>query len=239
MPQRPNRSLPSQPPGQHRRRGARDEDHGPGRPAPGRAGEISGARGALDGDQCDRRARPARRSTRRWRRRSPTASPAFALVGAAARMVDAGARCARRGGARRASSSGDGGVRLRQRAGRPDQRGNARLPVPGAHPGQSGVQLAEPGAGGAGCCVRTVHGFFGTCSSRMQKRKARHRCRTAKGSTSTWSAPPSKANSSTRRPAPKLPTRLRRLFSRVPDLEREEVNILRGLLNALQGTKPK
>jgi tRNA/rRNA methyltransferase len=32
----------------------------------------------------------------------------------------------------------------------------------------------------------------------------------------------------------KLPTRLRRLFSRVPDLEREEVNILRGLLNALQ-----
>lgn len=32
----------------------------------------------------------------------------------------------------------------------------------------------------------------------------------------------------------RLPTRLRRLFSRVPDLEREEVNILRGLLNALQ-----
>jgi tRNA/rRNA methyltransferase len=37
----------------------------------------------------------------------------------------------------------------------------------------------------------------------------------------------------------RLPTRLRRLFSRVPDLEREEVNILRGLLNALQGKKPK
>lgn len=37
----------------------------------------------------------------------------------------------------------------------------------------------------------------------------------------------------------KLPTRLRRLFSRVPDLEREEVNILRGLLNALQEHKPK
>ena len=33
--------------------------------------------------------------------------------------------------------------------------------------------------------------------------------------------------------------RLRRLFSRVPDLEREEVNILRGLLNALQKPKPK
>ena len=31
----------------------------------------------------------------------------------------------------------------------------------------------------------------------------------------------------------KLPERLRRLFSRVPDLEREEVNILRGLLKAL------
>ena len=31
----------------------------------------------------------------------------------------------------------------------------------------------------------------------------------------------------------KLPTRLRRLFSRVPDLEREEVNIVRGLLKAL------
>ena len=29
--------------------------------------------------------------------------------------------------------------------------------------------------------------------------------------------------------------RLRRLFSRVPDLEREEVNILRGLLKALLG----
>lgn len=37
----------------------------------------------------------------------------------------------------------------------------------------------------------------------------------------------------------KLPTRLRRLFSRVPDLEREEVNILRGLLNALQDLKAK
>ena len=37
----------------------------------------------------------------------------------------------------------------------------------------------------------------------------------------------------------RLPTRLRRLFSRVPDLEREEVNILRGLLNALQGPKSK
>ena len=37
----------------------------------------------------------------------------------------------------------------------------------------------------------------------------------------------------------KLPTRWRRLFSRVPDLEREEVNILRGLLNALQDPKAK
>ena len=37
----------------------------------------------------------------------------------------------------------------------------------------------------------------------------------------------------------KLPTRLRRLFSRVPDIEREEVNILRGLLKALQKAKPK
>lgn len=35
----------------------------------------------------------------------------------------------------------------------------------------------------------------------------------------------------------RLPTRFRRLFSRVPDLEREEVNILRGLLNALQAPK--
>ena len=35
----------------------------------------------------------------------------------------------------------------------------------------------------------------------------------------------------------KLPTRLRRLFSRVPDMERDEVNILRGLLNALQKRK--
>jgi tRNA/rRNA methyltransferase len=33
----------------------------------------------------------------------------------------------------------------------------------------------------------------------------------------------------------KLPERLRRLFSRVPDLEREEVNIVRGLLKALLG----
>lgn len=36
----------------------------------------------------------------------------------------------------------------------------------------------------------------------------------------------------------KLPTRLRRLFSRI-ELEREEVNILRGLLNALQEPKSK
>src|SRR5687768_7730585 len=33
----------------------------------------------------------------------------------------------------------------------------------------------------------------------------------------------------------KLPERLRRLFSRVPELEREEVNIIRGLLKALMG----
>jgi TrmH family RNA methyltransferase len=33
----------------------------------------------------------------------------------------------------------------------------------------------------------------------------------------------------------KLPERLRRLFSRVPELEREEVNILRGLLKSLLG----
>jgi len=37
----------------------------------------------------------------------------------------------------------------------------------------------------------------------------------------------------------KLPTRWRRLFSRVPDMEREEVNILRGLLKALQKPKSK
>jgi len=37
----------------------------------------------------------------------------------------------------------------------------------------------------------------------------------------------------------KLRTRWRRLFSRVPDLEREEINILRGLLNALQESKSK
>ena len=37
----------------------------------------------------------------------------------------------------------------------------------------------------------------------------------------------------------KLPTRWRRLFSRVPALEREEVNILRGLLNALQKARSK
>jgi tRNA/rRNA methyltransferase len=35
----------------------------------------------------------------------------------------------------------------------------------------------------------------------------------------------------------KLPERLRRLFSRVPELTREEVNIVRGLLKALQGKK--
>ena len=37
----------------------------------------------------------------------------------------------------------------------------------------------------------------------------------------------------------KLPTRLRRLFSRVPDLEREEVNIVRGLLKALLKARSK
>jgi len=37
----------------------------------------------------------------------------------------------------------------------------------------------------------------------------------------------------------KLRTRWRRLFSRVPDLEREEVNILRGLLKALQKRRSK
>ena len=37
----------------------------------------------------------------------------------------------------------------------------------------------------------------------------------------------------------KLPTRLRRLFSRVPNMEREEVNIVRGLLKALLKAKPK
>ena len=37
----------------------------------------------------------------------------------------------------------------------------------------------------------------------------------------------------------KLPTRLRRLFSRVPDMEREEVNIIRGLLKALLKARAK
>jgi tRNA/rRNA methyltransferase len=37
----------------------------------------------------------------------------------------------------------------------------------------------------------------------------------------------------------RLRTRWRRLFSRVPALEREEVNILRGLLNALQKARSK
>jgi tRNA/rRNA methyltransferase len=37
----------------------------------------------------------------------------------------------------------------------------------------------------------------------------------------------------------KLPTRLRRLFSRVPNMEREEVNIVRGLLKALLKAKAK
>jgi len=37
----------------------------------------------------------------------------------------------------------------------------------------------------------------------------------------------------------KLRTRWRRLFARVPDLEREEVNILRGLLNALRKARSK
>ena len=37
----------------------------------------------------------------------------------------------------------------------------------------------------------------------------------------------------------KLRTRWRRLFARVPALEREEVNILRGLLNALQKVRSK
>jgi len=37
----------------------------------------------------------------------------------------------------------------------------------------------------------------------------------------------------------KLPTRLRRLFSRVPNMEREEVNIIRGLLKALLKAKAK
>lgn len=36
-------------------------------------------------------------------------------------------------------------------------------------------------------------------------------------------------------PGSRLPERLRRLFSRVPALEREEVNIVRGLLKALSG----
>ena len=37
----------------------------------------------------------------------------------------------------------------------------------------------------------------------------------------------------------KLRTRWRRLFARVPDLEREEVNILRGLLNALESANAR
>jgi tRNA/rRNA methyltransferase len=36
----------------------------------------------------------------------------------------------------------------------------------------------------------------------------------------------------------RLPERLRRLFSRVPNLEREEVNIVRGLLKALLAKRP-
>src|SRR6187401_1531637 len=50
FPASPDRSLPPDAPGQHRRRRARDEDHGPDRLAAGRAGEISCTRGAMDGD---------------------------------------------------------------------------------------------------------------------------------------------------------------------------------------------
>ena len=118
----------------------------------------------------------------------------------------------------------------------PDQRGNARLPVPRAHPGQSGIQLAQSRAGGAGGLLRTVHGVRSRRSCK---------CRTEKPATvadleglyghleqaaveSEFFDPASDS---------KLRTRLRRLFSRVPDLEREEVNILRGLLNALQNAQ--
>src|SRR3990170_1621817 len=50
-----NRSVPSEPPGQHRRRRARHEGHGTGRPAPGGARASSGAGGPVDGDARDGR----------------------------------------------------------------------------------------------------------------------------------------------------------------------------------------
>ena len=125
-----------------------------------------------------------------------------------------------------------GRVRLRQRDRRPDQRGDVRLPVPGAHPGQPGVQLAQPRAGGAGRGLRAAHGGS-TWRSRSPRAEKLATVEDLEGLYAHLEE--AAVTSGFMTPASRLRERWRRLFSRVPALEREEVNILRGLLKALLG----
>ena len=235
VPTHPDRALPPQPSGQHRRRGARDEDDGPRRPAPGaRRSAIPRRRRSGWRPTPSTCCEAATVHATLRRRDQRTASAAFAHVGAAARMVAAGARRAQRRGARGARSSGDVAFVFGNETRGPDQRGDVRLPVPGAHPGQPGIQLAQPRAGGAGRRLRAAHGVDVGDAIRARSEKARHGRRPRRACTPIWRR---RRRQRLHGAGSRLRERWRRLFSRVPALEREEVNILRGLLKALHDGK--
>ena len=124
-------------------------------------------------------------------------------------------------------------ARVRQRAHRAVERGRRALQRARAHSGQSGLQLAESGAGGAGARLRTA-------ARVLERRPRRPRC--ALGESASASASSDEIEGMYAHlenalvaldfldPAnpKKLMSRVRRLFAR-SGLEREEVNILRGI----------
>ena len=231
MPQCPHRPVPAEPSRQHRRRRARDEDHGTRRPAPGGAGALS---------------RAARRSG--WRPMPRTCSQRARLHATLPRRLPTAWRRSR---CRRAPREWSPQV-LDVRAAAARRRGARRRRWP------SSSAARAPGSPTTSCSPASS-----SCTSRRSRRPARstsrRRCRSSAtscvmardatvpanaqrkarhggGPRGPLRAPRGgRASRAVFHPASgsRLRERWRRLFSRVPDLEREEVNILRGLLNAL------
>ena len=163
-----HRPVPPEPSRQHRRRGARDEDHGPRAIcAWSRPSAIPRPR-RMDGDQRGRRSASSaavhgtlEEAIKRLRRR-------LRAVGAAARVVAAGARRAHRGGAAPLELDGR---RWRSSSATKRRASPTRRCSPASTwctSRRARIQLAQPRAGGAGGGLRAAHG-----ARRRDRRSAR------------------------------------------------------------------
>ena len=100
----------------------------------------------------------------------------------------------------------------------------------GAHPGRSRLHLAQSGAGGAGRVLRAAHGA-GRGGAGDAQREAGHERGPGGALRSSRAGRDANRLHGARLQAARA---VAAAFFRVPALEREEVNILRGLLKALQ-----